>query len=43
VLSVLTDDPTAPQDIAAWSRLTGHALVARVAEAGGTRFFLRHA
>ena len=43
VLSVLTDDPTAPQDIAAWSRLTGHALVARVAESGGTRFFLRHA
>lgn len=43
VLSVLTDDPTAPQDIAAWSRLTGHALVARAAESGGTRFFLRHA
>jgi TusA-related sulfurtransferase len=43
VLSVLTDDPTAPQDIAAWSRLTGHALVARVPESGGTRFFLRHA
>jgi TusA-related sulfurtransferase len=41
VLSVLTDDPSAPADIAAWSRLTGHAIVATATEAGGTRYYLR--
>jgi TusA-related sulfurtransferase len=41
-LAVLTDDPAAPDGIAAWSRLTGHAVVATSAERGGTRFLLRH-
>jgi TusA-related sulfurtransferase len=41
VLSVLTDDPSAPADIAAWSRLTGHPIVDTAAEAGGTRYYLR--
>lgn len=41
VLGVLTDDPTAADDIAAWTGLTGHRVVATRAEAGGTRFFVR--
>ena len=41
VLAVLTDDPAAPDGIAAWSRLTGHALVATVPAAGGTRYYLK--
>ncbi|HKE63538.1 MAG TPA: sulfurtransferase TusA family protein [Micromonosporaceae bacterium] len=41
VLGVLTDDPTAADDIAAWTRLTGHHVVASQAEGGGTRFFVR--
>jgi TusA-related sulfurtransferase len=32
VLGVLTDDPSAADGIAAWSRLTGHALVATTTE-----------
>jgi TusA-related sulfurtransferase len=42
VLAVLTDDPSAPDGIAAWSRLTGHPVVATAAEDAGTRFYLRH-
>jgi TusA-related sulfurtransferase len=41
VLAVLTDDPSAPEGIAAWSRLTGHRVVASATESGGTRFYLR--
>ena len=41
VLSVLTDDPSAAADIASWSRLTGHAIVASVKEEHGTRFYVR--
>jgi TusA-related sulfurtransferase len=43
VLAVLTDDPSAPDGIAAWSRLTGHDLVATAADEAGTRYYLRHA
>jgi TusA-related sulfurtransferase len=43
VLAVLTDDPSASDGIAAWSRLTGHAVVGTEAEAAGTRYYLRHA
>jgi TusA-related sulfurtransferase len=43
VLAVLTDEPSAPDDIAAWSRLTGHELVGSTAERVGTRHYLRHA
>ena len=42
ILGVLTDDPAAPDGIAAWSRLTGHEVVATAPEPGGTRFYLRH-
>jgi TusA-related sulfurtransferase/ketosteroid isomerase-like protein len=42
VLAVRTDDPAAPEGIAAWSRLTGHEVVGAAAEPGGTRFLLRH-
>jgi TusA-related sulfurtransferase len=43
VLSVLTDDPAAADDLAAWSRLTGHEIVTTIAEPNGLRFYLRHA
>lgn len=44
LLAVLTDDPGAPGGIAAWSRMTGHAIVGTSAEpGGGTRYYLRHA
>jgi TusA-related sulfurtransferase len=39
VLTVVADDPAAPEGIAAWSRLTGHALVAR----RGDHYYLRRA
>jgi tRNA 2-thiouridine synthesizing protein A len=42
VLAVLADDPSAPEGIAAWSRLTGHQVVATAAEDAGTRIYLRH-
>lgn len=42
VLAVMTDDPAAREGITSWSRLTGHDVVAAVAEPGGTRFYLRH-
>lgn len=41
-LSVLTDDPAAPDGIAAWSRMTGHEIVSVTTEPGGLRFLLRH-
>jgi TusA-related sulfurtransferase len=41
VLSVLTDDPSATADIASWSRLTGHAIIASVDEQDGTRYYVR--
>lgn len=42
VLEVVADDPTAPGDVAAWSRLSGNELVAAVPqESGPTRFYIR--
>jgi TusA-related sulfurtransferase len=41
VLGVLTDDPGAADGIAAWSRLTGHGIVAVASEANGKRYYLR--
>ena len=42
ILEVRADDPTARLGVAAWSRLTGHTLVAAIEEDGlRTRFFLR--
>ena len=42
ILEVRADDPTARLGVPAWSRLTGHALVATIEEHGDrTRFFLR--
>jgi TusA-related sulfurtransferase len=42
VLEVRTDDPTAEDNLQAWSRLTGNELVAVVAEGADTqRFFIR--
>ena len=43
VLSVLTDDPAASDDLGAWSRLTGHVIISTAAEPNGVRFCLRHA
>jgi len=42
VLTVLSDDPAAPGSVAAWSRMTGHEIVATDTGPDGTRFFLRH-
>ncbi|MDQ3938027.1 MAG: sulfurtransferase TusA family protein [Chloroflexota bacterium] len=42
VLAVVTDDPAAPDGVAAWSRLTGNELIVRIDEEGGrSRFYLR--
>ena len=41
VLEVRVDDPAAAEDVAAWSRLSGHALLATHAEGGGLRFFVQ--
>ena len=42
VLEVRSDDPAAREGVPAWSRLTGHPLVAVVVDdAERTRFFLR--
>lgn len=42
VIEVRTDDPSAREDVAAWSRLTGHALIDMVEEdERRTRFLLR--
>ena len=41
ILEVRVDDPTAREDIAAWCRLAGHALLAVVEEGTNyTRYFL---
>jgi tRNA 2-thiouridine synthesizing protein A len=42
VLTVLSDDPAAPDSVAAWSRMTGHEIVGTDTGPDGTRFFLRH-
>lgn len=43
VLEVIADDPVAREGVPAWSRLTGHELVATVeVDERTTRFFLRH-
>ena len=42
VLEVYSDDPSAREGMAAWSRMTGNPLLAVVAEdANRTRFYLR--
>ncbi len=42
VLEVVSDDPTSRTGLAAWSRLTGNALIASRDEASGrTRYYLR--
>ena len=40
VLEVRSDDPAAREGVPAWSRLTGHRLIATVEENEETRFFL---
>ena len=41
VLEVRSDDPAAREGVPAWSRLTGHRLIATLEEnASDTRFFL---
>lgn len=41
VLGVLTDDPGAAEGLGAWSRLTGHGIVAVASEANGKRYYVR--
>jgi tRNA 2-thiouridine synthesizing protein A len=42
VLEVVSDDPTSRSGLAAWSRLTGNALIAsRDAGSGQTHYYLR--
>jgi TusA-related sulfurtransferase len=41
VLEVRADDPASRLGIPAWSRLTGHAVIAVHEDGGSTRFFLR--
>ena len=41
VLEVRVDDPTAIDDMASWTRLTGHELVQTVQEGETIRFFVR--
>ena len=43
VIEVVTDDPAARDGIAAWSRLTGHAVVATADGESGLHVYLRHA
>jgi TusA-related sulfurtransferase len=43
VIEVVTDDPAAPDGIAAWSRLTGHTVVATADGDAGLHVYLRHA
>lgn len=42
VLTVLTDEAAAPDGIAAWSRMTGHEIVAVTTDSDGMHFQLRH-
>ncbi|HWQ13207.1 MAG TPA: PqqD family peptide modification chaperone [Roseiflexaceae bacterium] len=41
VLKVLSDDPTAREDLDAWCRMTGHELLAAVKGDGASSFFIR--
>lgn len=41
VLEVRSDDPSAPEAMAAWCRLTGNTLVAALGDAECRRFFIR--
>ena len=41
VLEVRVDDPSAVDDLAAWTRLAGHELVQTVREGETIRFFVR--
>ena len=41
VLEVRVDDPTARDDMAAWTRLAGHELVQTIQEGETIRFFVR--
>jgi tRNA 2-thiouridine synthesizing protein A len=41
VLEVRVDDPSAREDVAAWSRLSGHPLLAVTEKDGLLRFFIR--
>ncbi len=41
VLEVLADDPGAPPDMEAWSRQTGHELIAQSTENGQFHFWFR--
>ena len=41
VLEVHVDDPSAAEDVAAWSRLSGHPLLAMDARGGRLRFFIQ--
>ena len=42
VLEVVSDDPTSRSGLAAWSRLTGNALIASLDEGPGrTRYYIR--
>lgn len=41
VLEVVADDPGAPPDMEAWSRQTGHELLAQSADGGQYHFWFR--
>ena len=41
VLEVLSDDPASRQGVPAWSRMTGHPLIACVTDGKYSRFYLR--
>ncbi len=41
VLEVRVDDPTAAEDVAAWSRLSGHSLLAMINDGAWLRFLVR--
>ena len=41
VLEVISEEPAAPEGIAAWSRLTGNELLATVRESSRARFYIR--
>lgn len=41
VLEVRVDDPTATDDMAAWTRLAGHELLCTLQEGATIRFFVR--
>jgi TusA-related sulfurtransferase len=44
LLEIVTDDPTAEEGLASWTRLTGHGLVASAAMGQGvSRFYIRRA